>query len=149
MEQGQDLGCAAADGFVRVLGRVVARLPGWARMRHGLKRPRLVLTPDREPKLRPQRVGLLDQLFLAKASGSLTRTTPYKAVLALAHRDAGFAPRAAFLPAQASFVQGAPDRIGADPRQPVIGLPQGSLQQAHGPGGRAVLVALGRAHPFG
>src|SRR3954452_15096368 len=45
-------------------------------MRHGLKRPRLVLTPDREPKLRPQRVGLLDQLFLAKASGSRTRTTP-------------------------------------------------------------------------
>src|SRR3954470_21097063 len=76
MEQGQDLGCAAADVFVRLLARVVARLPGWARMRHGLKRPRLVLTPDREPKLRPQRVGLLDQLFLAKASGSLTRTTP-------------------------------------------------------------------------
>src|SRR4051812_30663485 len=62
MEQGQDLGCAAADVFVRVLGRVVARLPGWARMRHGLKRPRLVLTPDREPKLRPQHVGLLDCL---------------------------------------------------------------------------------------
>jgi hypothetical protein len=32
-------------------------------MRHGLKRPGLVLTPDREPKLRAQRVGLLNQLF--------------------------------------------------------------------------------------
>ena len=75
MEQGQDLGRAAADVFVRLLGRVFARLPGWARMRHGLKRPRLVLAPDRQPKLSAQRVGLLDQLFLAKASGSLTRTT--------------------------------------------------------------------------
>src|SRR5215217_6655886 len=45
-------------------------------MRHRLERPRLVLAPDREPKLRPQRVGLLNQLFLAIASGSLTRTTP-------------------------------------------------------------------------
>src|SRR3954454_19906271 len=76
MEQGQDLGRAAPDVFVRLLGRVVARLPGWAGMRHALKRPRLVLAPDREPKLRPQRVGLLDQLFLAVVSGSLTRTAP-------------------------------------------------------------------------
>src|SRR3954469_21444772 len=76
MEQGQDLGGAAADVLVRLESRLAARLPGWAGMRHGLKRPRLVLTPDREPKLRPQRVGLLDQLFLARASGSLTRTTP-------------------------------------------------------------------------
>src|SRR3954467_3139665 len=76
MEQGQDLSRAAPDVFVRLLGRVFARLPRHAGMRHGLKRPRLVLTPDREPKLRAQRVGLLDQLFLAIASGSLTRTTP-------------------------------------------------------------------------
>src|SRR3954447_18352970 len=76
MEQGQDLGRAAPDVLVRLLGRVFARLPRHAGMRHRLKRPRLVLTPDREPKLRPQRVGLLDQLFLARASGSLTRTTP-------------------------------------------------------------------------
>src|SRR4051794_19799303 len=76
MIQGQDLGRAAPDVFVRLLGRSPARLPGWTRMRHGLKRPRLVLTPERERKLRPQRVGLLDQLFLARASGSLTRTTP-------------------------------------------------------------------------
>ena len=45
-------------------------------MRHGLERAGLVLTPDRQPKLRALRVGLLDQLFLARASGSLTRTTP-------------------------------------------------------------------------
>src|SRR3954466_7910058 len=76
MEQGQDLSRAAPDVFVRLLGRVFARLPRHAGMRHGLKRPRLVLTPDREPKLCAQRVGLLNQLFLAIASGSLTRTTP-------------------------------------------------------------------------
>src|SRR3954452_23225902 len=70
-------------------------------------------------------------------------------VLALAHRDAGLAPGAALLPAQPSLMQGAPDRERADPGQPVIRLPQGFLQQAQGPGGRAVLIALGRAGPFG
>src|SRR6185295_20374004 len=48
-----------------------------------------------------------------------------------------------------SFVQGAPDRKGADLWQPVIRLAQGFLQQAQGPGRRAVLLALGRAGPFG
>src|ERR671916_1035551 len=76
MEQGQDLGCATADVLVRLLGRVFARLPRPPGMRHGLKRPGLVLAPDRQPKLGAQRVGLLDQLFFAAASGSLTRTTP-------------------------------------------------------------------------
>src|SRR6185295_18128262 len=42
-----------------------------------------------------------------------------------------------------------PDRKGADLWQPVIRLAQGFLQQAQGPGGRAVLLALGRAGPFG
>src|SRR5215203_654945 len=70
-------------------------------------------------------------------------------VLALAHHHAGFAPGAALLPAQPSLVQRAPDRERADPGQPVIGLPQGSLQQAQRPRGRAVLLALGRARPFG
>ena len=45
-------------------------------MRHRLKRPGFVLAPDGQPKLGAQCVGLLDQLFLAAASGSLTRTTP-------------------------------------------------------------------------
>src|SRR3954451_8341414 len=137
-------------GCIRAAGGRVGRAPATTHRdaaRLGRGRPRPHTRPRAQtapPACRPARSA-----FLAIASGSLTRTTPYKALLALAHRDAGFAPRAAFLPAQASFVQGAPDRIGADPRQPVIGLPQGSLQQAHGPGGRAVLVALGRARPFG
>ena len=76
MEQGQDLGCATSDVFMRLLGRVFARLPRHAGMRHGLKGAGLVLTPDRQPKLGAKRVGLLDQLFFAAASGSLTRTTP-------------------------------------------------------------------------
>src|SRR3982751_3542992 len=72
-----------------------------------------------------------------------------RALLAAARGHPGLAPGAALLPTQAGLMQGAPDRIRADLGQPVIGLPQGSLQQAHGPGGRAVLVALGRAGPFG
>src|SRR5215210_743772 len=76
MEQGQDLGRASADVFMRLPGRGAARLPGRTRMRHGLERTGLILTPDREPLLGSLRVSLLDQLFLAGASGSLTRTTP-------------------------------------------------------------------------
>src|SRR5688500_6011234 len=45
-------------------------------MWHGLKGTSFVLTPDRESQLRAGCVGLLDQLFLTAASGSLTRATP-------------------------------------------------------------------------
>src|SRR5215218_9819254 len=76
MEQGQDLGRAAPDVFVRLEGRSPSWLPRHPGMRHGLKGAGLVLTPDRGPKLPPQRVALLDQFFLARASGSRTRTTP-------------------------------------------------------------------------
>src|SRR5215218_7808409 len=70
-------------------------------------------------------------------------------VLALAHHHAGFAPGAALLPTQAARVQGAPDRIGADPGQPVRSLAQGFLQQAQRPRRRAVLLALRGTGPFG
>src|SRR6185503_14123504 len=46
-------------------------------------------------------------------------TNAHHAVLALAHHHAGFAPGAALLPAQTGLVQGAPDRKGADPGQPL------------------------------
>src|SRR3954453_11629 len=72
-----------------------------------------------------------------------------RALLAPARGHPGLAPGAALLPTQPSRVQRAPDRIGADLRQPVIRLAQGFLQQAQGPSGRAVLVALGHAGPFG
>src|SRR5829696_1528843 len=51
-----------------------------------------------------------------------------RALLAPARGHPGLAPGAALLPAQAGFVQGAPDRIGANLRQPIIRLAQGSLQ---------------------
>src|SRR3954451_21679509 len=59
------------------------------------------------------------------------------------------APGAAFLPTQPSLVQTAPDRERADLGQPIRSVAQGSLQQAQGPRRRAVLLALGRARPFG
>src|SRR4051794_2000056 len=76
MEPGPGLGRAAPDAFGRPRRWSPWRLLQHTSMRHGLKGTGPVLTPDREPKPRPQRVGLLDQLFLARASGSLTRTTP-------------------------------------------------------------------------
>src|SRR3954447_24591879 len=51
-----------------------------------------------------------------------------RALLAPARGHPGLAPGAALLPAQAARVQGAPDRIGANLRQPVIRLAQGFLQ---------------------
>ena len=69
-------------------------------------------------------------------------------MLAVAHRYAGLAPGAALLPAQPGLVQGAPDRERADIGQPIGSLAQGSLQQAQGPGGRAVLLALWGSRPF-
>src|SRR3712207_892752 len=76
MEQGQNLGCAAADVLVRLGGRVFARLPRHTTMRHGLKGTGLVLTPDREPKLCAQRVRLLDQPLFTAASASPSVTVP-------------------------------------------------------------------------
>src|SRR5215210_368140 len=73
----------------------------------------------------------------------------HRAVRALAHHHAGLAPGAALLPAQAGRVQGAPDRERADPGQPVWSLAQGFLQQAYGPGRRAVLFALQGSRHFG
>src|SRR5215213_3545444 len=151
MEQGQDLGRAAPDVFVRLEGRSPSRLPRHPGMRHGLKGAGLVLTPDREPKLRPQRVGLLDQLFLARASGSRTRTTPClrrRIATPVSHQVRLFCQLRP-LACRAARMQRAPDRERADLRQPIRSVAQGSLQQAHGPGGRAVLLALGRAGPFG
>ena len=52
MEQGQDLGRAAADIFVRLRGGLAVRPPTAARMRHGLERTGLVLAPDRQAKAR-------------------------------------------------------------------------------------------------
>src|SRR5215216_2106801 len=72
-----------------------------------------------------------------------------RAMLAPARHHPGLAPRAALRPAQAGRVQGAPDRERADLRQSIWSVAQGFLQQAQRPSRRAVLLALGRAGPFG
>ena len=61
---------------MRLLCRVFARLPRHPGMWHGLKRPGLVLAPDRQPQLGAQRVGLLDQPLFTAASGSTRVTVP-------------------------------------------------------------------------
>ena len=75
MKQRQQLGRAAPDIFMRVARRYAGRLPATTRLRNGLVRPRLILTPDRQPQPVPVPVGLLDQFFFASASGSVTVTT--------------------------------------------------------------------------
>src|SRR5215212_11002889 len=76
MEQGQDLGRAAPDVVVRLRRWSPSRLPRHTRMRHGLKGTGLVLTPDRQPKLGAQRIGLLDQPLFTAALGSTRVTVP-------------------------------------------------------------------------
>src|SRR3954469_834128 len=134
-------------GYTRAAGwpalRAAARMGrDAARLERGRPRPRTrPRAQAAPPACRPARSAFFGQrIGIADA---------HHAVLALAHRDAGLAPGAAFLPAQASFVQGAPDRKRADLWQPIRSVAQGFLQQAQGPSGCAVLLALGRARPFG
>ena len=76
MKQDQDLGRATAHVFVRLDGWLAARLPRHPGLRHSLKRPGLVLAPDRQPKLGAERIGLLDQPLFTAASGSTRVTVP-------------------------------------------------------------------------
>src|SRR3954447_18912892 len=134
-------GCIRAAGWPDVRAAAMTRRDA-ARLERGQLRPRTRLTTQAaRPVCRPARSAFFGRrIRIANA---------HHTVLALAHRDAGFAPGAALLPAQPGRVQGAPDRIGADLGQPIRSLAQGFLQQAHGPGGRAILLALWGACPFG
>src|SRR6201989_1242071 len=76
MEQGQDLGRAAADIFVRLRGGLTVGSPTAARVRHGLERTGLIRAPNRQAKASALPVGPLDQPLFAAASGSVTRTRP-------------------------------------------------------------------------
>src|ERR1700750_1595631 len=76
MEQGQDLGRAAADIFVRLRGGLAMGSPAAARVRHGLERTGLIRAPHRQTKARTQCVSPLDQPLFTTASGSVTLTRP-------------------------------------------------------------------------
>src|SRR5215207_11500570 len=133
-------GCTRAAGGL--VGRAAATTPrDVAQPETAPPRPRTRPTAQAgRPACRPARSAFFRRrIRIADA---------HHAVLAVAHCDAGLAPSTALLPAQAGRVQGAPDRIGADPGQPVIRLTQGSLQQAQGPRRRAILVALWGSRPF-
>src|SRR3954467_9158790 len=95
----------------------------------------------------------------ARRAYRLARSAPFyrriridegdRATLSPTRDHPGLTPGAALLPTQAGLVQGTPNRKGADLTQSIIRLAQGSLQQAQGPGGRAVPLAHERARPFG
>src|SRR5829696_3347999 len=146
MEQGQDLGCAAADVFVRVAGPGVGAA---AMTRRDAARPE---TARPRPRTRPT-AQAAPPAYRPAGSAPFYRRIRVdecdRAMLAPARHHPGLAPRAALLPAQAGRVQGAPDRERADLRQSIRSFAQGFLQQAQRPRRRAVLLALGRAGPFG
>src|SRR3954470_14447056 len=127
-------GCIRAAGWPGV--RAAARIPRDA-ARPGTAPPR--------PRTRPTAQVGRRACRLARSAPFYRRiriTNAHHAVLALAHHHAGFAPGAALLPAQTGLVQGAPDRKGADPGQPIRSMAQGFLQQAQGPRRRAVLLRI-------
>src|SRR5436305_3165958 len=132
-----------------------ARAAGWPVLRAAARTRRDAAPPETappRPHTRPRAQAAPPACRPARSAflgPSIGIADAHHTVLALAHHHAGFAPGAALPPTQAARMQGAPDRERADPGQPVIGLPQGFLQQVQGPGGRAVLIALGRAGPFG
>jgi hypothetical protein len=74
-KEGQQLGCAIADIFVRQTQGPSGLMPTLSGARGGLIRSGFVLGPQRQPQLRRLSVGILDQLFFAPASGSITVTT--------------------------------------------------------------------------
>src|SRR5215210_2449502 len=133
-------GCIrAVAGPVALLAAMTRRHA--ARPERGPPRPRTRPTaPAERPACKPARSAPFYRRIRVDAGD--------RALLAPARHHPGLAPGAAFLPAQPSRVQRAPDRIGADLRQPVIRLAQGFLQQAQRPGRRAVLFALWGSRPF-
>src|SRR3954464_13585873 len=134
-------GCIRAAGWPAVRAAAMTRRDA-ARLERGQLRPRTRLTTQAaRPVCRPARSA-----FFRRRIGI---ADAHHTVLALAHRDAGFAPGAALLPAQPGRVQGAPDRIGADPRSPVWSPGEGFLRAARGRGSRAVLFALRGSRHFG
>src|SRR5918911_4204245 len=76
MEQGQDLGRAAADIFVRLRGGLAVWSPTATRVRHRLERAGLVRASHRQAKVGALGVGPLDQPLFAAASKSVMLTGP-------------------------------------------------------------------------
>src|SRR3954467_12382498 len=67
MKQGQDLGCGTPDILVRPDCRVALRPPTAARVRYSLERTSLVLAPDRQPKLRAERIGWIQAVVATQS----------------------------------------------------------------------------------
>src|SRR5215203_776216 len=113
-------GCIRAAGWPGVGAAAMTRRDA-ARLETARPRPRTRPTAQAAPPAcRPARSAPFYRRIRVDAGD--------RALLAPARGHPGLAPRAALLPAQAARVQGAPDRIGANLRQPVIRLAQGFLQ---------------------
>src|SRR5215207_11654203 len=104
------------------------RAAGWPGVRAAATTPRDAARPETarpRPRTRPTAPAGRPACRLARSAPFYRRigiADAHHAVLALAHHSVRLAPGAALLPAQAGRVQGASDRISADPGQPVIRL---------------------------
>lgn len=76
MEQGKQFGCSILGVFVWLLGWLSFWFPMVPRIGDGLVWSGFILRPDGQSLLLSYGVRLLDEFFLAQASGSLTSTVP-------------------------------------------------------------------------
>jgi hypothetical protein len=76
VQERQQLCGAAPYIFMRITGRLTLGLPTLSRLGDSLIRPRFIFIPYNKSPARRRLVRLLDQLFFASVSGSMTLTTP-------------------------------------------------------------------------
>src|SRR5262249_27759170 len=74
--QTEQLDRTAPQVVRRLPGRMSVRVPVLACQGAGLIRPGFIIRPDRQPQLLTNGIGVLDQLFFASVSGSVTHTAP-------------------------------------------------------------------------
>jgi len=76
MKQGDELGGPIFRILMGLLNWLSFRLPMIPRIGNGLVGTRFILRPDGQSFLLSYRICLLDEFFLAQASGSVTSTVP-------------------------------------------------------------------------
>ncbi len=78
MKEGQQFRCSGAEILMGLASWLPDWLPPFASVWNGLVRSSFILDVHGDSTLLTVKVGLLDQLFFASVSGSVTTTTPAK-----------------------------------------------------------------------
>src|SRR5713101_1499289 len=122
MKQGEQFGGAVAHILMGVTNRAPEWLPADTRLGNSLIGASFIHAPHCQAQPRRLGVGLLDQRFFCDSIRIVDLDLDHhSATFATPHGCTRLAPTAIALPTQASLVQNAPDRIGADETQSIWG----------------------------